>query len=310
MDRLKSLFVRPASLRMEQVVIVTSNCQSHGISSSLSLMLPNFKLIPIWSLSGLSFIADEINTTVSQDFIWVTILNEDEQKFVLENLKITPSKIIRIPEIFFDAFHPDMTYVQLKNGKLLESALGQYHSKIVIWCFLNNLSVSKTLQFFTQHNYYQLGYLGLHEYSMLKLKESIAICGLEISPFIDVIHHSESFMHTFNHPKISILSAMAKSICLKLEISPVFDHFEVSQILRDALFEAGPIFPIYPEIANFFGLHGNYMFRKQNGEILNLVDFTEKSFSLYAKVNSNQFNRESLFTETFHEGMLEIARLK
>jgi hypothetical protein len=309
MSKLKS-FNRAAAMNMEQILVVTSNCQSHGISSSLDLMLPNFKSVPIWSLSGLDFIAKEINKNVRGDFIWVTILKEDEQKTVIRNLKKAPSKIIQIPEIFFDAFHPDMTYAQLNSGELLESALGHYHSKIVLWCFLNNLSASDTLQFFKHQSFYQLGYLELHENSMLQLKKSIANCGLDLYPFLGVIRHSESFMHTFNHPKVSILSAMAKSICLKLKLSPAVDHVEVSQILRDALFEAGPIFPIYPEIANFFGLEGTYMFRRQDGQILNLVDFIEKSFLIYEDVNTNQLIKEFLFTENFHKRMQEIAVLK
>jgi hypothetical protein len=309
MGRLKS-FNRAASMKMEQILVVTSNCQSHGISSSLDLMLPNFRTVPIWSLSGLDCIADEINVNVRGDFIWMTSLNEDNQKTVIGNLKKAPSRVIQIPEIYFDAFHPDMTYAQLNNGELLESALGHYHSKIVLWCFLNNLSVSDTLQFFKHQSFYQLGYLELHKNSMLQLKKSIANCGLDLYPFLGVIRHSESFMHTFNHPKVSILSAMAKSICLKLELSPAVDHFEVSQILRDALFEAGPIFPIYPEIANFFGLEGTYMFRRQDGQILNLVDFIEKSFHIYEDINTNQLNKEFLFTENFHKRMQEIAVLK
>ena len=296
--------------KMEQILVVTSNCQSHGISSSLDLMLPNFKSVPIWSLSGLDFIAKEINKNVRGDFIWLTILKEDDQKTVIGNLKKAPSRIIQIPEIFFDAFHPDMTYAQLNSGELLESALGHYHSKIVLWCFLNNLSTSDTLQFFEHQSFYKLGYLGFHENSMLQLKKSIANRGLDIYPFIGVIRHSESFMHTFNHPKVSILSAMAKSICLKLELSPAIDHFEVSQILRDVLFEAGPIFPIYPEIANFFGFEGTYMFRRQDGQILDLVDFIQKSFQIYGNVNTNKLNKEFLFTENFHKKMQEIVVLK
>ena len=88
-------------------------------------MLPSFEAIPVWSLSGLDFVIEQINSKVKRDFIWVTTLVPEQQKKVLQDTNVYPSKVIQIPEIFFDAFHPDMTYVQLVNGELLESALGQ-----------------------------------------------------------------------------------------------------------------------------------------------------------------------------------------
>ena len=268
-------------------------------------MVPNSESIPIWSLSGTDHIVQEINSKVHSDYVWLKILGEEQQEGVIQKLKYKPLKVIPIPEIFFDAFHPDMTYVQLNNGELLESALGHYHSKISLWCYLNNVNLADTLKLFNGEIYARLGYLGKHHNSLLGLKNAISNCGLDVSPFQDVISHADSFMHTFNHPKLSILAAIAESVCFKLQVVPAVGHTEIPLVLRDALYEAGPIFPIYPEIADFYGLEGTYLSRRQDGRILSLAEFNEESFQIYADVPNEQFNRESLFTEFFHKQMLE-----
>lgn len=289
--------------------VVTSNCQTHGIASSLNLMVPNSKSIPIWTLSGLQYIIQEINSKVDGNFVWLTTLSVEQQEEVVRKLKYKPVIAVQIPEIFFDAFHPDMTYVQLNDGTLLESALGHYHSKISLWCYLNNVSLDDTLKFFSGETYIRLGYLGRHKNSLLGLKSAIANCELDTSPFGDVINHADSFMHTFNHPKLSILAAVAESVCVKMQITPAIRHSEIPQVLRDVLYEAGPIFPIYPEIADFYGLEGTYLSRRQDGRILSLDEFNEESFLIYADVPFDQFNRESLFTEFFDKQMLEMMKI-
>ena len=291
----------------ENLLVVTSNCQTHGIALSLKMMLPNSASIPIWALSGLDYVVDEINSKVKRDFIWVTTLSTEQQDAVIRRLNCKPINVLQIPEIFFDAFHPDMTYVELKNRELLNSPLGRYHSKIAVWSHLNKFTPAQTLQFFNVRSYTLLGYLGRHENSMLGLKKAISDCGLEISLFNDVINHSDPFMLTFNHPKLSLLAAMAEAICFKLEFTPIMNQSEISGIARDGLFESGPIFPIYPGIADLYGLEGTYLSRGQDGRVLGLLDFLEESFRIYNQTPVDQFNQESLFTEFYNHQMLEVT---
>ena len=304
-NRLKNRF--PTS-HAENCIVVTSNCQTHGIASSLNLMLPSFESIPVWSLSGLDFVVEQINSKVKRDFIWVTTLGSEQQKIILKDSKVYPSKIIQIPEIFFDAFHPDMTYVQLVNGDLLESALGHYHSKISLWAYLNNVDLSDTLNLFSSRSYDSLGYFQKHANAIQGLRNSILAAGLDVTLFDEIINHGDSFMHTFNHPKLKVLSALAQSVCLQLERTPAITHSEIPLVVRDVLFESGPIYPIYPEIADFFGIHGTYSSRRQDGRVLSLKEFTEESFEIYSKVSTEQFNQESLFTEFFRQQMKGLVQ--
>jgi len=304
-SRLKHRF--PTS-HAENCIVVTSNCQTHGIALSLNLMLPSFEAIPVWSLSGLDFVIEQINSKVKRDFIWVTTLVPEQQKKVLQDTNVYPSKVIQIPEIFFDAFHPDMTYVQLVNGELLESALGHYHSKISLWAFLNKIELSDTLNLFSKHTYESLGYFRKHSDSIQALRNSIITVGLDVSLFDEIIYHGESFMHTFNHPKLKVLSAVAQSVCLQLGIIPKINHSEIPLVARDVLFESGPIYPIYPEIADFFGVDGTYSSRRQDGRVLSLKEFTEESFEIYSRIPKDQFNQESLFTEFFRRQMKDLVQ--
>ena len=291
----------------KSIFVVTSNCQTHGIASSIDLMLPDSEAVPIWSLSGLDYVVEQINSKIKGDFIWLTILNEVDRNAVIEKLAVKPSQVLSIPEIFFDAFHPDMTYVQLRNGELLESALGHYHSKIALWLYLNGGSTESAMKYFTGSIYMQLGYMGKHEISMAGLKNTIIGSGLDLALFNETINHSDSFMHTFNHPKLKMLAALAEAACFKLGLIPTINHTEVDQVLRDVLFESGPIFPIYPEIASYYGLEGSYLLRRQDGRVLTFPEFTSESFKIYARIKTDQFNPQSLFTQNFNDTMNEIV---
>lgn len=284
-------------------IVVTSNCQTHGIASSLQLMVPDCTAIPIWSLSGLDFIVDEINSKAHDGFIWLTILSEEQRVTVSNRLIKKPSIVLSIPEIFFDAFHPDMTYVQLTNGTLQESALGHYHSRIALWCFLNQIDSIRTIEAFNVRTFDQLGYFGKFENSMIGIKKAFTDCGLDIDPLSSILSHGNPFMHTFNHPKISVLAAFAESICKKLNLKTDLKHYEVPQVLRDVLLESGPIYPIYPEVGDFFGFQGTYASRRQDGRVLHLEDFISESFEMYSKTPKELFNREALFTDHFNNTM-------
>jgi Polysaccharide biosynthesis enzyme WcbI len=288
-------------------IVVTSNCQTHGIASSLQLMIPKCKTLPVWTLSGLDYVVEEISSKATEDFIWLTILTRDQQNSVLERLSVRPSKILEIPEIFFDAFHPDMTYVQLTNGALQESALGHYHSRISLWCFLNGLSTEQCLKLFNGTTYQSLGYFGKHEHALEELRNDIEKCGLDMAPLKRILTHKDAFMHTFNHPKLSLLAALSQSIIFKLELPTVMQQEEVSQVLRDVLLEAGPIYPIYPEIAEFFGVEGSYYSRRQDGRILSLFDFTYESFEIYKRIDNKLFNSGALFSDQFEAQMRTLV---
>lgn len=288
-------------------LVVTSNCQTHGIASSLQLMVADCAAIPIWSLSGLDFIVDEINSKAHDGFIWLTILNEEQRATVSNRLIKKPSMVLNIPEIFFDAFHPDMTYVQLTNGTLQESALGHYHSRIALWCFLNQVDATRTMEMFNLRTFDQLDYFGKFENSMTGLKNAFNDCELDIDPLSSILSHGNPFMHTFNHPKISVLASLAESICKKLNLKTDLKHYEVPQVLRDVLLESGPIFPIYPEVGDFFGFQGTYASRRQDGRVLNLEDFISESFGMYSKTPNELFNRNALFTDHFNKTMRNLV---
>jgi hypothetical protein len=188
------------------------------------------------------------------------------------------------------------------------SALGHYHSKISLWAYLNNIAISDTLKLFSTHTYECLGYFQKYSDAIQGLRNSILAVDLDVTLFDEFVYHSESFMHTFNHPKLKVLSAVAQSVCLQLEITPEIIHSEIPLVVRDVLFESGPIYPIYPEIADFFGITGTYSSRRADGRVLSLKEFVEESFEIYSKVSLDQFSQESLFTEFFQQQMKGLVQ--
>jgi hypothetical protein len=76
--------------------------------------------------------------------------------------------------------------------------------------------------------------------------------------------------------------------------SPVnFDDYAVDDLVR------GVVYPVYPEIAEFYGIRGSYVFKGANfsfelglGEFWNLRQFVMNCYRAYAKYPSNQLANE------------------
>jgi hypothetical protein len=135
--------------------IVSANCSTGIISKALIKLFPNYNFNSII----LPNISDKTNTdnllrkieevSKNNEVIWITSGRFE----LIKDLKI---QTIKIPNIFFDAFHPDLTYATDIKSK--EFFYPHYNSQIVIWCYNNSIKLSDTEGLFNLNVYRQLGY--------------------------------------------------------------------------------------------------------------------------------------------------------
>ena len=267
----------------KQPVIVTSNCQTHGIANSFSQIF-DWPTVPIWKLEGLEFVIAELRNRAEKNFIWISSFNSTEAIEISKEAGVQLGRHINIPEIFFDAFHPDMTYLQNNKLQYLNSPLGDTHSRIILYGYFANLSVDQTLNLFNEEVFFRLGYISNFESSLQNIKIHFQNSDIEIDAYLDGIVHRPPFMHSFNHPKIDLLTAIAENCGLKLGLSPKISANEYAQKCIDNLFQYGTIWPIYPEIAKYYGEEGSYLWRKADGSYLSLGRFVEESIIQYKSI--------------------------
>ena len=263
---------------------VSGNCSTGIISKALAILLPNFNFEPLI----LPSIDDKVKSTSllkklqqagnKKELIWISSGRFD----LINNLDI---KTIKIPNIFFDAFHPDLTYV--KNIKTNDFFYPHYNSQIVIWCYNNEVNLANIEMLFNSKVFKELGYNDLWGQSLLNLKKIFMECEFsedEFDNFFFKIKKLNNFMYSINHPRNEVLFEFAKLIALKIDknfdIKKNFTFFEYPSLENKS-------WAFYPDLAYEYGLQGNYFWRFDDIVINDL-----KSYIIFA---CNSFKKNKIY---------------
>jgi hypothetical protein len=171
---------------------------------------------------------------------------------------------VGLPVITFKGFQPDCTYI-FTGGQAIAGAMGPYHSAIAAAAFLEGLDVERSLGLFNTFSYSALGYFAEFEAASIVLREKGAEMGLDLSASLQ--RGGPVFMHTINHPAISILGEVAVQGLARAGAR----FAKAVQPARDQL---GTSFrwPVYPEIAARIGISGDLSFQRSGLTGEDIVD--------------------------------------
>jgi hypothetical protein len=187
----------------------------------------------------------------------------------------------------FSAFHPDMVYVgqasNLAALKLTPSPTGQYHSAIALTAHRLGLDPKRTASLFREDVFARLGYLDHWDPAVRELVGSAAALGFGLEREVTRWARRGAFMHLMNHPKAHVIGDIARRLLQESGLTP--EPVEVEDYLGDELVE-DVIWPIYPPVAEHFGLTGSYLFKtKARGDdfptLYDLPGFIAASFAIY-----------------------------
>ena len=107
-------------------------------------------------------------------------------------------------------------------------------------------------------------------------------------------------MHSMNHPRINAVYDLSVKIAKKLHDGLIVD----SEIKPHDNLTVGPVYPIFPEIAERFGVgKGSYFFKPGSSyRVLDLEQFVEGSYRAY-----HEFDNDTLRANNPHYEV--VARL-
>jgi len=260
-------------------VIVTSNCQTASICSCLRLILGDkyqITPLPLMGDNNLS-LSDSINI-INQADIWVTLSDFSNFKDIALKAKV---RIIKIPRIRFNAFHPDIVYIK---NKINNSYYGDYHSFIVIWGFINGLDQKKVTSLFNSNTFENLDYFSMWNPSKALLGKSFESSDIDFNIFFQNIQKHGVFMHTINHPKISLIVELSYLIRDHIEPNDLFIyHGEINDPLNLN------VWPVYPEIGDFYSYEqSGYIWKcGEEKRLFNLESYIKFSYENYKKIIKN-----------------------
>lgn len=259
---------------MKEKWLVISNCQTVGLGNSLSLLCPDVEVATcdIWKFSAN---IEQWKTRLS-DYDQLIALPEDQSAGLVDLSAYT--NVTRVPGFRFRGCHPDVTYVKC-GETVVKGPMDGYHSAIVLAAFKQGLTEAHTRSLFTLDFYDSAGFFSIWEAEKKELFDCFDLVDLDIRADFVRWMRSGGFMHTVNHPRINAVYDVAIHVARKLYNGALV---ECGIRPHDNL-TVGPIYPVYPEIAEHYGLSaGSYYFKPVGTyKVITIEEFIAGSYSVY-----------------------------
>lgn len=254
-------------------ILVISNCQAYGLANCLKL-------------SGVRIRADgcDIDRFRRESDVWIAKFKEYDYIVVAPEagyLDIVNfanmDNIVWLPTFYFPAFHGDLTYAT-SNDILIKTPLDGYNSKLILSGYKRGLSKSQTASLFNIETFQSIGYLDTYDQASTELLQRYAEHGINLQSALVTWMRDGIFVYSVNHPKVSVLYDIASLLLKKLGLK-TREH----QYLPHDNLANGPIFPVFPEIATFYGFsNGSYFYKSAyDYQTYDLNEFIEESYEVY-----------------------------
>lgn len=195
----------------------------------------------------------------------------------------TVGRVRTIPVPYFDAYHPDLCY--LTDGTdVVKGPMGDYHSKIITAAHRKGLPKAQVRSLFDKHHFERFGYFERWEQARGRLLREFSESDLDISRQFRGWSLRRPFMHSVNHPAIDVVHDIARCVLASEDVP----HAASTVLPPDNLL-GGPVFPVYPEIAESLSVQGSYQFKlPAQFRCMDLDGFIDASYDLLsAPVHGN-----------------------
>lgn len=272
-------------------IAVIGNCQARVLSRCLSVLVPKARIDyrPMGRLGKDQHSLEAFAGTLERhDLVFTQVFpkgffpdgGSDE---LLARLPKTRA----FPAIVFSAFHPDLVYVgeldSMVTTRLVPSPLHTYHSAIALFAHLRDVPARRIPGLFREEVFAALGYLDAWSHAAAELAASAAAAGFDLSQDLTRWSRQGAFMHAINHPKLTVMADLAARLLREagIELASV----SVESYLADELLD-DTIWPIYPAVAEIYGLQGSYLFKRRGKPrdmpvFLDLETFVAQSVAIY-----------------------------
>lgn len=191
------------------------------------------------------------------------------------------------PRLFFSGFHPDAVYPTTASAQR-DAPLGNCNSAILLHAWRSGLNEKEALRLYDERVYLALGYKDIWPSAVEAVLAEGRARDLELGPALEEWTRSGVFMHQPLHPHAIVIKSVAAGLLERIEV-PLLP--EAKQAAVEDPFLRNAIFPVYPEIARWLGVEGDYVFRPKNRlgltgpaySPLDLEGFVARTYEVFAE---------------------------
>ncbi|HXY58318.1 MAG TPA: WcbI family polysaccharide biosynthesis putative acetyltransferase [Methylocystis sp.] len=277
-------------------IAVIGNCQSYGVAYAMKLLDPTARVDhysaitrAIANIDQLCAVLSDYDQVFSQDFPTGIVKGGDSQELMrrLDNALLFPT-------LNFAAFQPDLVYLTdaTRGNRVLNGPLRPYHSALGVFAYRIGLNPDAAQALFNRNVYEAVGYLDVWGPAAAEFLQNAGSYDLDLSAELMSWSRRGVFMYSIVHPKPFVLADIARRLFAKagLEIrNHNLDDYAIDDLARSE------IFPVYPEIAELYGVRGAYLFKRGNfhishgvGEFLTLPQYLSGCYAVYKKARPEQ----------------------
>ena len=263
-------------------ISIVGNCQVFGLAACVQAMVPDAEVQAIHF--GFRSAQPVREPALNSDIILLQTALAPLRSEFWEDVPQSVFKLI--PTFYYPAYHPDLVHAFIEGG-VLQSAMTDYSSALVLYGWLNDLSVADTLRLFCEAVYDHLTYFDYAEQSRRYLIEAGARSEIDMIPLMAEWSKRGCFAHSVDHPKLFVSSSIVRArFWNNPGVKLAMTHPE--DFIHDALADGPVSGPVYPEIGARFGIEGNIMNLKIPNnlcrpgrliEALDLEHFVEGSYA-------------------------------
>jgi hypothetical protein len=276
-------------------IAVLSNCQGESLSLCINAMNS--------SIHADFFLSSDVE---NGKFDLDNILNNYDQILVQPGTsKLVPAeynkKKVLFPSIIFSGYHPDITFLRAKNhqGELcvVNGPMSSYNSAIAIFGYYYGIGLDDIVGHYNPYVYSKFGYFEHWSQSRKELIIEGELAQFPLGALFKKWVRSGIFMHSFNHPTLSVMADIGRGVLAKMKI-PI-ERQNILPFLVDPLANM-PVWPVYPEIAAKKNVEGDYVFNmKHTNSVMGLREFVEKSYLIYQQFDKSTFEPFSFSIDDF-----------
>lgn len=234
-------------------ILVLSNCQTGGLAACLNFLMPNSPVKGLhWHETAESRAAAA--TAAAEADVVLSTAPKNFVARMVEDHGFDEAKLFPIPILFFKGFHPDLVEA-FTGGRVVSGVTGApYQSAIGVWCWRNGIKPDQAQTLFTAATMRELGYDRTWAQATARTRGLFAETDVPFGPsFLPLQASGRVFMHTYNHPTISFIAQLARTIAGKLGATDRELAIEVERLVPDAL-SHDTVWPVYPGVGEALGV--------------------------------------------------------
>jgi hypothetical protein len=282
-------------------IAVVANCQNFSIAYAMKLLNVEATVhpFPVMFKPWLS-----VQTLKLYDYVFLQpfgprYIRGGTSDTIIAELK----NPVLFPTVVFTGFHPDQIYIEdstLDDNARVGGPLGPYHSALAFFAYRAGLPVDAALRLFNRDVFDAVGYFDVWNEACDALLQEGQKFSLDFREDLLRWTRRGCFMYSIIHPKPFVFIDVARQLMEKagIPVTPIdHDNYAVDDLVR------GIVYPVYPEIAEFYGFAGSYIFKGAHfslthevGEFWNLRQFITECYRFYATYQPNQLTNERIET--------------